>query len=86
MAEKISPLGHEIGKVYLPPKNGENGEKVGFVWEGNVYRLATKQEILEAQLVEEAKHPLVNRLSKRKVRQLKVQSSVRDLGQPKAKY
>lgn len=86
MSKEISPLGHRIGELHIPEKNGGNGEQVGFVWEGSAYRLATRQELLAAQQAEAEKHPLVDRLSKRKVRQLKAYSGVRYLGQPRAKY
>ncbi|OGE37363.1 hypothetical protein A3B45_02970 [Candidatus Daviesbacteria bacterium RIFCSPLOWO2_01_FULL_39_12] len=86
MKEKISPLGHRIGEVYIPPKNGENGAKVGFVWERGCYRLATEREILAALQDEVEMRPLVENLSRRKIRQLKVQSGVRYLGQPKPRY
>lgn len=48
MTTEISLVGTGINEVYFPPKSGENGNRVGFVWEGQVFRFATPQEILAA--------------------------------------
>ncbi len=69
--KEISPVGTKIGEVYFPPKNGENGDRVAFVWEGDVFRFATKQEILTALQTELEKQPLVNKLSRRQLRKIK---------------
>lgn len=86
MKQEISPVGSKIGEVYFPPKSGENGKTVAFIWDGDAFRFARPQEILAAQQAEAEKHPLVNRLPKREVRQLKVLYGSRYLGQPRIRY
>ncbi len=86
MDKEISPLGHQIGEVFIPERPDENGVVIGFVWHGDVYTLADRQELLEAQQAKAEKHPLAIRLSRRRLRQLKTQSGVRYLGQPKPRY
>lgn len=87
MKERMSPLGHKPGELYIPEGNSKNGQQIGFIWEGDVYRPATHQELLVAvQQAEAEKHPLINRLSRRRIRQMKAQSDVRYLGQPRTRY